>query len=342
MRLARPAGGSGQDPTNSVKHPPLNGATDSIHADWVGVDKVGLTLPITGETPLWRSQTVKGGKRARLKTEDGVPIEMGQYYTPEGQRAWIEFNPARIHDPGGWRAAPLQEVLPCTGVALGLARTVLLWDIDAEVMTLNRLDVVRDFEGVANPSLYLERLSPIARTHATKNELFRNTSTNLAETIEVGSKDGGYVKLYDKHSETARAEIGGRAPKGALRFEVHARDWCARYGQMTLLGDFDSKNCVRLLMNRWTWSQMGTEFHSESKYIAVLQEHFSGTESRNLMGHLLVIANGGTSNVSHSTLSKWRKKLALLGLPLSPSVIRSDVPHISRLDFATGREVVTG
>lgn len=77
-----------------------------------------------------------------------------------------------------------------------------------------RLDLVRDFHNVTDPTPVLDGLAAVDQPGRAKVRRFADAAANRAETLRVGPRAWGCT-LYDKHVES-----NGRAPAGQLRYEA--------------------------------------------------------------------------------------------------------------------------
>ena len=109
--------------------------------------------------------------------------------------AKIEFNPARVVDPSG-HSDGCGEVHGALEAAVKAAECVVVGSGDGkpDSCRVKRLDVARDFQGVASPSGLIRGLVPVARKWARRNVVHSDPLRNGAQTLTIGS-DAGAVRF---------------------------------------------------------------------------------------------------------------------------------------------------
>lgn len=264
-------------PTNSREKVAANRAGPLIGA---GIDKLAVSFPLTGYDAnhhIWTSREEK----PRMMSSNGLGVvegASGNVYPVQGVPVWvsvsvwrdanggltpygyISFNPSRVNDPKGYGLASVQETLDAFSTVLTKLEDCLAAEDmdDLSIYKVTRIDVARDFHGVQSPAATIRGLAPLHRNYSKKCVLYSKSSSNYAETLEVGAKSSGYVRLYDKYVQTKRA-----VELGTLRWEVEAyKEWARQYGGLRTLEDLATIGVDDLARNRWEWSGMGNEVAS--------------------------------------------------------------------------------
>ncbi len=252
--------------------------------------------------------------------------------------AKVEFNPARVADPGGHSLASVVDTFASFALALDAASRVVEF-VDGDDLSsfrLKRLDVARDFHDVFAPSALIRGLAPIPRRWARKNLVHADPARHGAQTLLVGS-GAGEARLYDKFEETK-----GAVPPGTLRCEFESRsDWVSKYGGMSSLGDLDDGRLERLARDRWEWSAMGVEVKSVNAVVEmVARSGLSAREQCSFLGWLVTQSTDFGFVPSNKTLAKYRKVQRELNVAFGADFV-SSIGFSSRLDWDSGT-VVTG
>jgi hypothetical protein len=189
----------------------------TITGDLAQVDTVGIAFPVddfdrAGCTVTVGNYAMPGETFKYSRKLDGG----GFLATGVGNMGWCEASLPKRVDGENFEALQI-------GPAIDVLRT--LYDEaashcavpdghDFEESRVVRLDLVRDFHHVDNPTTILDGLASIDQPGRAKVRRFADPSANRAETLRVGPRAWGCT-LYDKHVET-----GGRAPAGQVRFEA--------------------------------------------------------------------------------------------------------------------------
>lgn len=317
-----------------------------------GVDRLALSAPVAGfelDPSAWNTLTVSNPgtpmaaerRGATLKLSDDCSVFVGVQQVVATGLTWgkIEFNPSRAvqgSEPGGHSLAAPSEVRGAAQRAVDVASALLVPAVpDVGAMRVRRLDVARDFVDVARPDFLVRGLGPVHRPWARRNLVHYDPARSGAQTLMVGS-GAGVVRLYDKDMET-----GGKAP-GVLRWEAECRrDWCEKYGGVTTLDEVSDESVARLGLNRWEWSQMGTEVEAmEAVVEKVMRSDLSFAEQRGLIGYLTMIATGADVRAATHTHSKYRRVARELGVTVDPGSLGGESPGFrARLDLESGTAV---
>lgn len=275
----------------------------------------------------------------KLELGDGRSAFLGTQEIPATGQTWakLEFNPSRIVDPEGHRLAEVVELPSAVREVWSAGLELVEPACELEDARVPRIDVARDFEGIARPAALLTGLATVHRPWSRKNALFNDGSANGAQTLLVGSKAGS-VRLYDKHAETV-----GAVPEGVLRWEAQARrDWAQKYGSIDRVGDLNTESVGQLAANRWEWSGMGLEVSGTEEAVEKVMrcEWLSAAEQRGLLGWLMIVSAGRESPLSKHTAAKYRSAARALGITLSTDLFGDGGGFVVRLDWETGREVL--
>lgn len=267
---------------------------------------------------------------------------VGVANVPATGEVWgkVEFNPSRVVDPDGAGLAPVLELPTVARKVWKAARELVKPGCSVGEARLKRLDVARDFD-VAQTGLYIQGLGPVPRRWARRAFVYNDPARGMAETLFVGSGSGG-VRLYDKHRESP-----DKAPEGRLRWEAECRDrWIANYGEMARLGDVSVEGVEALARNRWEWSEMGLEVSAADRVLDLVEGlGLSAAKKRAFVGHLYMLSKGRPTKLSKETAAGYNRLMRTAGIVLGPEVEEELVGQVvklgSRLDWDTGREVVT-
>ena len=201
---------------------------------------------------------------------------------------------------------------------------------------VTRLDIARDFEIDSPGEVFVLGLLPQPRAWAKMLAVYFDPVLNNAQTLMVGSKSGGVVRLYDRFAASGKEE-----DRGVLRWELQARTgWLKKCG--SAFGDFTEKMLLAMVLERWRWSRMGTRVAGVNAFIeAVSATDLKPDVQDRLLGHSLRIHAGLPPAAPERTANKYRQRLEEIGLVLEPGCLSHDSHLVRRLDLATGLEVTT-
>lgn len=306
-----------------------------------GVDRLSVSFPARfASREGWSTQTRKATGRGD-QVSSSVQLDCGPTSVFVGVQevageVWgkVEGNPARMVDPDGYSLAPVKAIPT-------LARE--MWEAATEMVApgctlpearLKRVDVARDFSGVANPPLYVRSLVGVRRPYAKRAYVFSNPARGNAETLAVGS-GSGMARLYDQHE--AYSEKG--APEGSLRWELEARDrWLSKV-DLERVGDWNAESVSEIAAARWDWSGCGLEVAAVDAVIErVLRSDLSAAKRERLLGRLLLQAQGFPVGGGRNMSREYDRLIRDLGVVLPASETAST--FVGRLDWATGTEVL--
>lgn len=310
-------------------------SADDVEAAQVfGIDRLALSIPLAGRPRSWQSWRAcreKPGRRSTIAFAGGITpiyVEVG-VASGGGWNAFIDFNPARVISPTGW--------LPCQASLLREAAEEVWDDISGLVdpastlggAKVRRVDVARDF-AVAEPAKYVWGLLGLPRTWATILRVHADPGTGGVETLQMGSKAGGEVKVYDKHAQKAAA------PEGTLRWEGVCRGWAARHGPIVIVDDLREAHIARLGLDRFQWSRAGTSIAGLPEIVQRLRQASIGEQAMLKTLGQLVMAAYTPLPEQHPTAVRVARDL---GIALHPDMLCTHGSEPVRLDLMSGREV---
>jgi hypothetical protein len=258
------------------------------------------------------------------------------YVDPNGEQCCtVRFNPARFVDPWGIGLCPqhrLGEVLE---------EVLLLLDPYVEVivepgeMQVRRLDIARNFYGIAEPTRYLDGLRGIPRKHARVGHIYFDPRRESAsQTLSVGSQTQ-QGRLYDKH-----AQLPDLAEPGTMRFEVEARRrWCECYGEIVQFNDIIPSKIDNLILDRVEWFGLQNEVMTfETTCERIINDETVETRLKvALLQFLSDTQRGRPSGKSARTVAHYKR--ILRSRRIAPVLDAQYERSITRLDFETGTEV---
>lgn len=325
----------------------------------VGVDTVGLAFPIVRADTRGATATVNefGTDHERVtyrrKLDGGGFMAWGV-----GGSCWVEASlPKRVGDDNinavafddvdglvrDLHAEALQYCDPETGVVYQGREGVRVDGTDYRQSALKRLDVVRDFDGVAVGPL-LDGLAGQRRPGRSTVRRFADSERGNSETLRVGVRSSWSCVLYDKHAET-----DGLAPPGRLRFEARLRDDFLTGNLVTQRHGFAIPD-VRGLLDAGAdvLTDLGHErfrfvgFSARVMGVDAFADVVNGADltqrtKRELVAFLAADALGIDLHWSRNTQSRYRKLARELGITIGTNV----APEVTLgLDFEAGAQVL--
>ena len=322
----------------------------------LGIDRLSMSFPLLEFDPHdlpegWKADLhvstgeVTGASVRRSAGEDGplskVSVFVGVQRNQAGWWGKVEGNPARFADPAGCSVLPLQQADLAVGVMAEIAnREGLAFAGDVEDWRVKRLDIARDFRGVAAPEFYVRGLDNVKRPYAKRRGIWSDANCGKAQTLHVGS-GAGMVRLYDQHA--AYADKG--APEGSLRWEVEAHaGWLERFG-VERVRDLSVLRMESAAMDRWEWSRMGTTVTGAANVVEAIDRlvkigDLSPAKGDRLLGNLVRESLGTSWRTSKTTAAEYERFKRALGVVPSAELFQgADVEVRGRLDFDQGLEV---
>lgn len=312
----------------------------------VGIDRLSVSFPalrFEHEAAAWDTVQVTApgmpGERRKLSAmvpvSEGVKAFVGVQEIPDHPRhRWwgkVELNPSRVVDPGGHELLG-PELL--TDVMQGVVDKTSEWvvsSVSVPEMGVKRIDVARDFTDVDDATPMVRALAAVHRPYSRVNLLHADAQRNGAQTLMVGAKSAGLVRLYDQHAAY-------ESPEGSLRFEAECRDWASRCGDVRKLHDVTRSSAMALAADRWKWSGFGVEVAGSLSTLLreVVASGVGAQQARGFVAWLLEQAGGvSLGAMSTSTLATYRRLQRSLKLA-APSDVRSTVSVVRWLDFEKG------
>lgn len=312
-----------------------------------GLDRLSLSFPVAdfdSAAGSWDQVTYRRvdgdlvpSYGLSLPLGDGATVFAGVAFVPNrGFWGKVEFNPSRLADPAGTSLADVGFTRSVVPGVLAAAQEVLSPGCSADECRVKRVDVARDFHGIASPPALIRALAPVHRPYARRNLVHADPSRSGAQTLMVGS-GAGVVRLYDKH-----AESDGKAAEGTVRWEAECRAGWAKKGGIRTVADLETESVQELARDRWEWSSVGAEVGAMSEVVdKVRDSELSPREQTMFLGYLVDQAHGGGYLPGKKALAKWRKVQRELGIAVGDlgSVADQAGGFLRRLDWETGTEV---
>jgi hypothetical protein len=333
MATTSPLLASNSDRTTPQTHP-----RDSSQGIGIGIDKLALSLPImriVQDKLLWDNVNTHWAQ-----AHDYLNINTSLHVTARqvglGLRCTVEYNPSRVIDPYGWSLCTTEEVFPTVGTIMNQLRGRVDLEGELDDILVTRLDVARDFK-VSDPQFFLTGLRPLHRRNGANPSLWFDEKSGAASSLRVGTswspnpRRPNYVTLYDKYLKARTPES-----RGVLRWEMSARKWTRRYGDIKTLADLTPERVRRFALDRWSWSRMGEVVVGEDEFVdrVYAAEWLTQVKKDRFLGQYLGLRQGkrvlqGTAREEFNGIQRR------LGVTLS-----GDTRTCRRLDFLTGGEIV--
>jgi hypothetical protein len=308
------------------------------------VDTVGIAFPVEDFDTVGCTVNVSGYMTEAETFKYSRKLAGGGFLaTGVGHMGWVEASLPKRIDGENWQAVDIGTGLELLADMYDECRQ---WcDIPTghsfDESRVVRLDLVRDFHGLDNPTAILDGLAVIDQPGRNKVRRFADPSSNRSETLRVGPRAWGCT-LYDKHVET-----GGAAPTGQLRFEarlhrpqlssVFARKTSGHVRQVADLvradHDRDSDGGASLLRATRAWFER-VGFDRECTTSDVLSARIAALDLR-----AAVKAGLWTYLTAPSIVSSWTRptvyKYRHLADDLNLAPVDAGRSDVIRLDFDT-------
>lgn len=199
---------------------------------------------------------------------------------------------------------------------------------------VNRLDLVRDFQGVQSPTSVMDYLATAPRSKTLRTARY-GASSGRTTSLVVGPRKAWHGMLYDK-----QVESGGLAPAGHLRFEVLLRsdrleqNWAVKNGgKVKVVGDITETKAEGLARAAFCAVGFDTAFSNEQDLVTGVwkaPELCSDRERAMLCGLLLAESRGQVVDVDRKTRRRYLDVALANGLALPVASVAG------RLDWDTG------
>jgi len=339
----------------------------TANCEYVGVDKIRLIYPALQEysdgyhalfTKHMVVKTRSGGVMLHDKgklladSKDPIYVELREH----GTKVLIDFNPARLLDPGGDTLCPPELVEACViWVMQELAYAVMpIWGVDQNTgefifedqsvwptgwqkrVLLTRLDLARDIYSPFN-SFGVHSLTAIRKKRHRKDILYRNGEK--VQTMTWGSKATIRCNFYNKSKVHHGDENGGW-----FRFEEQVHTQALIPNGLRTLDGVTDKNVHRLLWERWNLAQLSSEIslsEGAMNFSADLLKHTTAIKAQTFLGLAYSMANGLPVHLNDRTVSDYRKIGIKCGFNLGDKLENlGSVKAV--IDFSKGIVVETG
>jgi len=322
-----------------------------------GIDGLSIIAPINYETGKQRyaDQQRKGGVPwKRIPPDMRGLLGCYYYWHDHAYYVLVWMNPARLADPHGWEACPVEDVYPLIEAQWdGLASDVQV-ECDLDDVRVARLDLCQDFVDVADPDVFLKRFA--IESLVSKRLKLGLSSGSSGRYLTLGNDRGGQIALYNKSDETrhrARSRGIRCAPPGTLRFEAQCRGWLRSHtnehgAYIEGLADIDVSRVDALGRYWWSQSRMGTPIVDYGRFLNRLdvvaeRDEISLAVKQRIAGAALYAAQGDATalrSLSHKSRVTATQLIAEVGLPS----LGGANPHdgLRLLDPVLGREVTIG
>ena len=299
----------------------------------IGLDTVRFAVPVAG----WRTVRPPEAwdRRDRLWLAGGARAEFES--TSANGSAYVEASLPNIKFNHNLVPLPVAEMKAVVLSIVANLDEYVVTTADQGLADLKvlRLDIDRDFHGVAHTALLLRSLGAVARPRRVHSHL--HSHGDRPETLTVGTKNWS-ITAYDKHTQTR-----GRADPGHLRCEVRLRTkrlrqtWARENGGMVnVLADVTEDKMLTL--SRATFTEMGFGLAAASPHTILHLIRSAGLkpqEQAALLYQLICDAQGLATGANATTERKYRRLAHTLGAQLADDA----PPNTVRLDWETGTEV---
>jgi hypothetical protein len=234
----------------------------------LGVDYLSLSFPIATPGPELAAADradfhLPGAMRTihNLRFEaGGITVTMRAAPAQDGWSAKVRFNPSEfVSNPEPLSALPITDLTQAVSAVWDKTLEFMAPKVGMTEANVTRIDIARDFlvEATAQVAL-MEGLHKIPVPYATFRPLY-NSSRGVPQSLYVGTKKEGMVRVYDRHAKDRAA------PRATLRVEVEARrKWAGRYGHIETVADLGPSTITELFINRFTWANVGEPVIYES------------------------------------------------------------------------------
>jgi hypothetical protein len=239
----------------------------SLH-EVLGIDYLSLSFPI--ETPgpeLAHADRADIHLPGAVRTihnltfkADGITVTMKAAPAKDGWSATVRFNPSEfVGNPDPLSALPITDLIAGVSAVWDNMLQFVAPKVATAEASVTRIDIARDFNVEATAQVALmEGLHKVPVPYANFRPLY-NSSRGVPQSLYVGTKKEGMVRVYDRHAKDRSA------PSTTLRVEVEARKkWAGRYGGIETVADLGPSTITDLFTNRFIWAKVGEPVIYES------------------------------------------------------------------------------
>lgn len=332
-----------------MKEPPIGIDTLRLRGRLRDADAVRLMSSVsmrqrtdvtTGET---RHEPVAAGDVLRSGARIGVDKLHGGAW--EG---WVEFSAPKIATGSNVVALPLGQAVEVAWDVCREAEGIVSWLDPFERMRVQRVDPVRDFEGVEHQVPLLTGLSKLRAAYNPKTRLFPDPAKAGAMTLTRGPATRWQSTLYDKEGEARhRARYAPEAEKaqrqrditsaaGRLRFEARLRSDVLE--DQRTIADLTEAGLAGLRRKYFERVGYGMEVAGMDRAVALVAvSNMTEVAKLQTLGYLLAESQGLPVHFGRTTVWKYRKRCEELG------VTAADMASLAttsvRLDYEAGAVV---
>jgi hypothetical protein len=216
-------------------------------------------------------------------------------------------------------------------------------------LRVQRLDLARDFRGLASPTSTLSALSRRKVPYAQHYANYPRTDATTLQTIERGSKSTYMLRWYDKGHELAHAASNARSGRerallrawaevshDRLRYETELRPRALRKERIVMVRDCTPEAIDTIARGYFDRSGWSTPYGGNrvDRVLSQLSGELTTSDYNNLLAYLHTMERGLPCRLNRHALDRVRpivRRHSLLDQP-------DDRPQ-RRLDFTAGEEV---
>jgi hypothetical protein len=284
----------------------------------------------------------------RVRLEGDQSLEVQLWREPSGVVA-MEFSVPRTVREDNRHPAGAQEAMMAVERAHLSAAEAVNWRCEPEQLVISRIDLARDFTGIPDPRVLIDRLAHVPpkrmRTHTYLSPDCRGVETLVRET------DRHLSRLYDRASSylaIARTESGltsgkaralAAAETGVVRYELQLRHKEAAKNGLELVKDLEAAPLFGIAQHyfddRCRFSvPVGLTGQSLRRALAA-----ADAKTTSALGQLMLDAYGVEGDCNPRTIAQYRDCYRALGL--TPADLLHPQASTMRLDFEAGLLVGT-
>ena len=276
-----------------------------------------------------------------------APLDVGGFVSwGVAGKAAVELSVPKAQDGHNVYGLELPAALAVARVAFEQAAERVPAVDGFESCMVNRVDLVRDFDGVTRQMETLRSFSTLKPKGRATSRLYQDASRGGAPTLTVGN-GARHGTLYDKQAECRgkgeSAKVISMA-EGRLRFEARIRKYQLRKSGIGQVVDLEERKLQAMRRQVFEWVGYDREVTGMSKVLASVMSNgeLSQREKLSAIGYFVATAHGVPTGdvVSKNTATKYRRVAEELGLILDPNSADELGTCLLRLDYDRGREVV--